>query len=213
MILVGQPQTFSMVAASLNLWRSCGEVMHKPLPWFRLYGEIVSDPKVQLLDFADQRHFVMVLALKCNGTLDAQYPNAEFRAKAISKALGLTHEEGSQVVDRLCENGLVNNDWQPRKWEERRFISDHSAERTKRWRDGKKQSSNTLPNVTVTGSNRHSDGDVTAKIQSQIQNQIHNQNQTIRSDNDDKGNSDEIARQNIVKLKRIIAPMAKKLTE
>ena len=187
--------------------------MHKPLPWFRLYGEIVSDPKVQLLDFADQRHFVMVLALKCNGTLDAQYPNAEFRAKAISKALGLTHEEGSQVVDKLCKNGLVTNDWQPRKWNERQFISDHSAERTKRWRDAKKQVSDTSQNVTVTGSNRHGDGDVTAKIQSQNQKQIHIQNQTIRSDSDDKGNLEEVARENIVKLKRLIAPTVKKVTE
>ena len=189
--------------------------MHKPLPWFRLYGEIVSDPKVQLLDFADQRHFVMVLALKCNGTLDADYPDYELRQRAVCKALGLTFEEGGQVFGRLCKIGLITTGWQPRKWDERQFLSDHSAQRTKRWRDGKKQASETLQNVTVTASDRHGDGDVTAKIQSQSQSQkqIHNQNQTIRSERFENSNLEEVRRENIVKLKRIIAPMTKKLTE
>ena len=187
--------------------------MHKPLPWFRLYGEIVSDPKVQLLDFADQRHFVMVLALKCNGTLDADYPTNEISARAICKALGLGFEEGAQVFERLSKIGLITSGWQPKKWDERQFLSDHSAQRTKRWRDGKKRSSETLQNVTVTASDRHGDGDVTAKIQSQSQSQIHNQNQTIRSERFENSNLEEVRRENIVKLKRIIAPMTKKLTE
>ncbi len=40
-------------------------------PWFRLYSEFVSDPKVQLLAFEDQRHFIAILCLKCNETLDS----------------------------------------------------------------------------------------------------------------------------------------------
>jgi len=183
--------------------------MHKPLPWFRLYGEIVSDPKIQLLEFADQRHFVMVLALKCNGTLDADYSDDEFRARAICKALGLTFEEGSQVFGKLYKIGLITTDWQPRKWDERQFLSDHSAERTKKWRDAKKRFADSLQTVTVTASDRHGDGDVTAKIQSQSQ--IHNQNQTIRYDRVTKNNGEEVRRENIVKLKDIVATAAKKL--
>jgi len=186
--------------------------MHKPLPWFRLYGEIVSDPKVQLLDFADQRHFVMVLALKCNGTLDADYPEPELRQRAVCKALGLNFEEGAEVFGRLCKIGLITTGWQPKKWAERQFISDHSAERTKRWRDGKKHPVTQSQTVTVTASDRHGDGDVTAKIQSQSQIQIHKQNQTIRSDRFENGLSDEEERQKIIELKKIVAPIVKKLS-
>lgn len=40
------------------------------MPWFRMYADFLNDPKMISLAFEDQRHFIGVLALKCDGALD-----------------------------------------------------------------------------------------------------------------------------------------------
>lgn len=35
-------------------------------PWFRMYAEFATDPKVQMMSEADQRRFVMLLCLRCS---------------------------------------------------------------------------------------------------------------------------------------------------
>ena len=132
--------------------------MHAPLPWFRLYHEFASDPKVQMLEFSDQRHFIIILCLKANGTLDAEYPTQEYRHRAIGRALGLTWAEATEVLQRLTAAHLVDKYWQPRKWQERQARSDSSAERTQRYRERKKRHGDGLGDglgdVTVTEERR-----------------------------------------------------------
>lgn len=88
-------------------------------PWFRLYGEFITDPKVQLLDFGDQRHFIGVLCLKSNGTIDSQVPTDEYRERMIAKALGLDVSAAKEAKRRLQEVGLIDELWQPIKWTKR----------------------------------------------------------------------------------------------
>lgn len=116
--------------------------------WFRMYGEFVSDPKVQLLAFEDQRHFVALLCLKCNGTLDSDAPSQAFRDRMIAKALGLSPDAALEAKRRLIEVGVVTDDWQPVKWSERQFESDSSTSRVRKFRV--KRSGN----VSVTPQNR-----------------------------------------------------------
>lgn len=116
--------------------------------WFRMYGEFVSDPKVQLLAFEDQRHFVALLCLKCNGTLDSDAPSQAFRDRMIAKALGLSPDAALEAKRRLIEVGVVTDDWQPVKWSERQFESDSSTSRVRKFRE--KRSGN----VSVTPQNR-----------------------------------------------------------
>jgi hypothetical protein len=116
--------------------------------WFRMYGEFVSDPKVQLLAFEDQRHFVALLCLKCNGTLDSEAPSQVFRDRMIAKALGLSPDAALEAKRRLIEVGVVQDDWQPVKWSERQFESDSSTDRVRKFR-GKRSG-----NVSVTPQNR-----------------------------------------------------------
>ena len=104
------------------------------LPWFRFYHEFSGDPVVQCLAFEDQRHFVMVLCLKCSGFLDREFPNAEFRNRMICRALGLDTIAGTEALRRLSEVGLVRQDWQPAAWDKRQFASDVSTGRVKRFR-------------------------------------------------------------------------------
>ena len=117
-------------------------------PWFRLYAEFISDPKVQLLAFEDQRHFVGILCLKCNGTLDSDAPSQEFRHRMIAKALGLSPDAAMEARRRLCEVGLIRDDWQPMKWAERQFESDVSTQRVRKFREKR------FGNVSETSQNR-----------------------------------------------------------
>jgi hypothetical protein len=126
-------------------------------PWFRMYHEFVSDPKVQLLAFEDQRHFIALLCLKCNDTLDSAAPSPNFRDRMIAKALGLSPDAALEAKRRLMEVGLIGADWHPVKWDARQYESDSSAERTRAYRDRKKAAS------PVTDAERHSDVTVTDK--------------------------------------------------
>ena len=56
-------------------------------PWFRVYAEFATDPKVQMMSEADQRRYLMVLCLRCNGDATLQ---------------------DSEVVFQLC---ISNEDW------------------------------------------------------------------------------------------------------
>lgn len=104
------------------------------LPWFRFYHEFAGDPVVQCLAFEDQRHFVVVLCLKCSGFLEREFPNAEFRHRMVCRALGLDAIAGTEALRRLCEVGLVGPDWQPLAWDKRQFASDVSTDRVRRFR-------------------------------------------------------------------------------
>jgi 5-methylcytosine-specific restriction endonuclease McrA len=104
-------------------------------PWFRLWAEFRSDPKVQMLSFDDQRHYVCILCMKCEGILDGGELSGEFRNRLICKGLGLDPPTAAEVKRRLLEVGLIADDWQPAKWEERQFSGDISTARVARYRE------------------------------------------------------------------------------
>lgn len=103
-------------------------------PWFRMYHEWVNDPKVQLLAFEDQRHYIALLCLKCNDTLDSAAPNETYRDRMVARALGLAPDAAIEARRRLVEVGLITDTWHPTKWNSRQFESDTSADRTRAWR-------------------------------------------------------------------------------
>lgn len=117
-------------------------------PWFRLYSEFVSDPKVQLLAFEDQRHFIALLCLKCNETLDSQTPSKNHRERMVAKALGLDPASAIEAKRRLHEVGLIDTNWQPTRWESRQYQSDSSTSRVRQWREKR------YGNVAVTDKSR-----------------------------------------------------------
>lgn len=124
-----------------------------------MYAEFATDPDVQSLAFEDQRHYVILLCLKCNGTLDKDYPSADRRFAVIRRTLGLDNGAVEECKRRLSEAGLIDCHWQPLGWEKRQFISDHNgAERTARWRETKRQR-----DVTETPSDTDTDTDTEAE--------------------------------------------------
>ena len=108
------------------------------MQWFRIYAEFATDPVVQCLSFDDQRHFVIILCLKCSGVLDRKFGNAAGRVTMLKRAIGLDAKAFDEARNRLAEAGLINEEWQPINWNKRQFVSDHdptAAERKRKQRD------------------------------------------------------------------------------
>lgn len=116
-----------------------------------MYTEYATDPIVQMLAFEDQRHFVMALCMKGSGLLDRAYPTDEFRQRVIAAALGLDPTACAEAARRLKEAGLIDDRWQPIKWEKRQFSSDHNAAERKR----KQRERDSHTDVTADGCDSH----------------------------------------------------------
>jgi hypothetical protein len=113
------------------------------LPWFRMYARFIVDPDIEELSFEDQRHYVFVLCMKCDGLLDKDFGDPEKRERAIARRLGLQGEAFTFARQRLIASGLVDDDWQPRSWSKLQFKSDHDgAERKRRSRKALKENEN-----------------------------------------------------------------------
>lgn len=108
--------------------------------WFRLYSEVLNDPKVQRLSGDLFKTWINILCVACNnnGTL----PDLE----DVSFALRMPLHETKTAFQELEKYALLVTDgetFQIYNWEKRQYKSDSSTERVKRHRKQKR-------NVTVT---------------------------------------------------------------
>lgn len=122
------------------------------LPWFRMYSEAVDDEKLRLLAFEDRWHFVAILCLKAQGTLDSSAP---FLERRIATKLGLQPAHLDEVKRRLIEVQLIDADFQPIKWGKRQFRSDHNAAERKRNQRDKERDCDSHNDVTTTDRDSH----------------------------------------------------------
>ena len=122
-----------------------GEVMAKN-QWFRLYNEALNNPKVQRLS---GDHFKAWINILC---VTSQCDGRDVTRDDLSFHLRMSHSEIDVIVDVLVDaNLLVDNvDVMPYNWDERQYKSDSSAERTRVYREKKKQKSDGKRDVTVT---------------------------------------------------------------
>lgn len=105
-------------------------------PWFRLYKEFATDPVVQSLAFEDQRHYIIILCMKCDGLIDRNIAKSA-RDRIILRTLGLDTNSGEEAQRRLIEVGLIDKNWQPKTWDKRQYLSDSSTERVRKYRKNK----------------------------------------------------------------------------
>lgn len=116
-----------------------------PNPWFRMYHEFATDPKVQMLSEVDQRRFIMLLCLRCsNGDVTLQ-------DDAVTFQLRVTAEEWAATKARLIAKNLIGEDNKPTAWERRQYASDTSKSRVAKHRERKR-------NGAVTETKRYSNG-------------------------------------------------------
>lgn len=124
----------------------------KKLPWFRMYVDFLTDPKIISIAFEDQRHFIGVLALKSDGALDG-VSNPSLLDRIVAQRLWIDHGSIQEVKRRLVEAGLIDKNWQPLAWNNRQFQSDSSVERVRKHRMKRYTS------VTVTSPDTEADTD------------------------------------------------------
>lgn len=86
-------------------------------PWFRTYADIVDNAKIRLLAFEDRWHFVALCALKCDGLLEER--DDHLFERKIALKLGVQIRELDEIKRRLMEVDLIDDGFQPKKWEMR----------------------------------------------------------------------------------------------
>lgn len=121
--------------------------MSARMPWFRMYADFLNDPKMIALAFDDQRHFIGVLALKCDGALD-DVADGDLLDRIVAQRLWVDQSIIRDVKRRLVASGLIDANWQPLAWDRRQMRSDKDltgAERQRRYRESR--NSNALRNA------------------------------------------------------------------
>jgi hypothetical protein len=100
--------------------------------WFRVYDDLVDDPKVQRLD---PSLFKALINLWClTSANDGVLPPID----EIAFKLRIKAEKARRVLTDLRAVGLVDDDEKgarPHNWDRRQFISDGSTPRVKRFRE------------------------------------------------------------------------------
>lgn len=107
--------------------------------WFRLYAEFANDPKIQMMSESNQRRYIMLLCIRCNGDVTLQDEEVAFQ-------LRISNEEWATTKALFVSKSLITDDNKPAAWDKRQFASDSSAARVSKHREKKKAECN----VTVT---------------------------------------------------------------
>ena len=103
------------------------------MSWLKLHNDIINDPKMRALAFDDRWHFVALLVLTNDGTLDEP---TEVRDVLIEVALGVHGIDLVNVKKRLSRLRLIGEDWKPTQWDARQVAKDKTgAERQKKFRE------------------------------------------------------------------------------
>jgi len=107
------------------------------MPWFRMYHEMIDDPKVGTLDDSEFRVWVEILCLACKAG------NAGDTNLTVTETAWKLRRDVTVTVEKLTCNGLVT--FQKRsdgketiyvpKWKTRQYQSDSSTERVKKYRE------------------------------------------------------------------------------
>ena len=102
------------------------------MKWFRLYTDVLDDPKVQRLPAPLFRTWINLLCLAGKG--DGLLPGLA----DIAFALRLDEDDAVEAVGALTARGLlelVEGTLVPHNWHGRQFASDNVSERVKRFRE------------------------------------------------------------------------------
>jgi hypothetical protein len=116
------------------------------MEWFRMYHNVLHDPKIQLLPIDCRWRWVEMLCLCSQNDPRGILPALE----DVAFHLRISVTETTAVIQRLMDAGLIDKCAGSRKlrmhkWENYQFASDDSYERVKRFRKQKRNVSETPP--------------------------------------------------------------------
>ena len=129
-------------------------------PWFRLYSEFATDPKVQMLSEALQRRLIMLFCFRCSND------NVTLQDDEVTFMLRISNEEWQKTKQIFIEKGFINSQNEVLNWDKRQFKSDTSKDRVARLREKRKKeklenSEGEKCNVTVTPPEADTETDIT----------------------------------------------------
>lgn len=115
--------------------------------WFRLYSELLNDPKVQRLDGEMFKGWINLLCIASAN--DGVLPSIT----DIAFALRVDENAAITLVERLLNGGLIDrlnggpdgSRYAPHGWKQRQYKSDTSTDRVKRFRERSKTVTVTPP--------------------------------------------------------------------
>jgi hypothetical protein len=127
--------------------------------WLRLYDDTINDPKILKLPEATRWHWIAMLCIasKNDGVLPA--------LDDVSIQLRVTAAKATEIIAALVKAGLLDKTetgFSPHNWNGRQYKSDVSTERVKRFRNGKRNVSETPPEAETETEDRI--GDAGAKL-------------------------------------------------
>jgi len=107
------------------------------MPWFRMYHEMIDDPKIGTLDDSEFRLWVEILCLACkagnNGDTNLTVTETEWKLrrnvtvtfqKLLHAGIVTLHRNGSGI-ETICVE----------KWNVRQYQSDSSTDRVRKFRE------------------------------------------------------------------------------
>ncbi len=125
------------------------------LPWFRMYAEFATDPKVQSMSETLQRRYTMLLCLHCSGEYE------ELTDEELSTALRITAQELQETREIFRAKKFLDEENKIRNWNKRQYKSDDSAERVRKHREAHRVTVVKRPcNGDVTPSDTDTDTDI-----------------------------------------------------
>jgi DNA-binding MarR family transcriptional regulator len=134
--------------------------------WFRLYDEMLDDPKAQRLPPQDFKIWINLLCLASRN--DGKLPCIS----DIAFALRIAENDAVTVIERLHIGGLIDKRnggtdgfrYSPHGWEKRQYKSDNSADRVKKHREKRNGDCNVSCNVTETPPETDTEADTETDI-------------------------------------------------
>lgn len=134
--------------------------------WFRLYDEMLDDPKAQRLPPQDFKIWINLLCLASRN--DGKLPCIS----DIAFALRISENDAVTMVERLHIAGLIDKRnggpdgfrYSPHGWEKRQYKSDNSADRVKKHREKRNGECNVSCNVTETPPDTDTEADTETDI-------------------------------------------------
>src|SRR5215475_13159621 len=133
--------------------------------WFRLYHDVVNDPKVQCLPPHLFKAWINILCLASQHPVRGRCPDAAQVAYSLRTRIA----RAKSWLRQLYERGLLDCDgdiYSVHNWNNRQFQSDSSNERVRKWRARNVTSNvthNVTPSVTVTTPDTDTDTDTEEK--------------------------------------------------
>ena len=105
-------------------------------PWFRMYHEFATDPKMQMMSEAYQRRWLMLLCGRCSNDGET------FHDDEIAFQLRVSLDDWMETKAVFIAKNLIDSDNNILAWDERQYVSDSSTARVKKHREQKKQQCN-----------------------------------------------------------------------